>query len=158
MPRWRSSRFSSSLPGILAGVATVLALLTAWHSIGHMRHLLGRERASYAALTPDQRRREPITAAGLDGQIFDFFNHYLSKGDRVYFQVMPSGFSSDYDLPTIVQALGRFYFLPAVQTSDLKHATVVVSYFEDPALLHQTFITQVRAGLQPLWVSRIRSP
>ncbi len=69
-----------------------------------------------------------------------------------------AGTRSDYDLPTIVQALGRFYFLPAVQTSDLKDATVVVSYFEDPALLHRKFITQVRAGLQPLWVSRIRSP
>jgi len=45
-----------------------------------------------------------------------------------------------------------------VQTSDLKDATVVVSYFEDPALLHRKFITQVRAGLQPLWVSRIRLP
>jgi hypothetical protein len=123
-----------------------------------MRHLLGRERASYAALTPDERRREPATAAGLDGGIFDFFDRYLTKGDRVYFQVMPSGFSSDYDLPTIVQALGRFYFLPAVQTADLKDATVVVSYFEDPALLHQKFATQVRAGLQPLWVSRVRSP
>jgi hypothetical protein len=136
----------------------VLALLTAWHSLNHMRHLLGRERASYASLTPDERRRSPVTAVGLDGQIFDFYASLLSRGDRVYFQVMPGGFSSDYDLPTIVQALGRFYLLPAVQTTDLKDATVVVSYFEDPALLHTKFITQVRAGLQPLWVSRIRSP
>ena len=123
-----------------------------------MRRLLERERAAYATLTPDERRRGPVSAAGLDGGIFDFYAQYLSKGDRVYFQVMPSGFSSDYDLPTIVQALGRFYFLPAVQTTDLNDATVVVSYFEDPALLHRKFITQVRAGLQPLWVSRIRSP
>jgi hypothetical protein len=123
-----------------------------------MRRLLEREHASYAALTPDERRRAPVAAAGLDGGIFDFFAQYLSKGDRVYFQVMPSGYSSDYDLPTIVQALGRFYFLPAVQTTDLNDATVVVSYFEDPALLHRKFITQVRAGLQPLWVSRIRPP
>ena len=123
-----------------------------------MRHLLLREGASYGALTPDNRRHAPVSAAGLDGGIFDFFAQYLSKGDRVYFQVMPSGFSSDYDLPTIVQALGRFYFLPAVQTADLNDATVVVSYFEDPALLHRKFITQVRAGLQPLWVSRIRPP
>jgi hypothetical protein len=123
-----------------------------------MRHLLLREGASYAALTPDDRRRAPVAAAGLDGGIFDFYARYLWKGDRVYFQVMPSGFSSDYDLPTIVQALGRFYLLPAVQTTDLNDATVVVSYFEDPALLHRKFITQVRAGLQPLWVSRIRPP
>jgi hypothetical protein len=123
-----------------------------------MRHLLDREGVFYAAQTPEERNREPAAAAGLDGGIFEFFDRYLTKGDRVYIQVMPSGFSSDYDLPTIVAALGRFYFLPAVQTSDLKHATVVVSYFEDPGLLHQKFVTQVRAGLQPLWVSRIRSP
>ena len=57
-----------------------------------------------------------------------------------------------------MQPLGRFYLLPAVQTTDLTDATVVVSYFEDPALLHMKFITQVQAGLQPLWVSRIRAP
>ena len=107
---------------------------------------------------PTSAAARPSRPPGSTARSSTSIDQYLSKGDRVYFQVMPSGFSSDYDLPTIVQALGRFYFLPAVQTSDLKDATVVVSYFEDPALLHRKFITQVRAGLQPLWVSRIRSP
>jgi hypothetical protein len=99
-----------------------------------------------------------VTAVGLNGGIFDFYAERLARGDRVYFQVSPGGFSSNYDLPTIVEALGRFYFLPAVQTDDLSKATVVVSYFADPAQLHVKFITQVRAGLQPLWVSRIKAP
>jgi hypothetical protein len=71
---------------------------------------------------------------------------------------MPSGYGPNFDLPGIVEALGRFYFLPAVQTASLRDATVVVSYFADPSLLHVTFLTQVRAGLQPLWVSRISAP
>ena len=146
------------LSGVLAAVATALALLSAWHSIGHMRRILGAERSSYSTMTAADRRRLPVTNATLDGQIFDFFAAYLTKGDRVYFQVMPSGFSPAFDLPSIVAALGRWYLLPAMQTTDLKNATVVVSYFEDPARLHIPFITQVRAGLQPLWVSRIKSP
>jgi hypothetical protein len=146
------------LSGALAAVATALALLSAWHSVGHMRRILGAERASYRALSATDRRRLPVSNMTLDGQIFDFYAAYLSKGDRVYFQVMPSGFSPAFDLPSIVAALGRWYFLPATQTTDLKKATVVVSYFEDPARLHVKFLTQVRAGLQPLWVSRIRAP
>jgi hypothetical protein len=159
---WRSNRSSralaATLSGALATVATAFALVSAWHSIRHVHRTLETERVFYASLTPAQRRREPVTNAGFDGQIFDFFDSLLTRGDRVYFQVMPSGFSSDYDLPTIVQALGRYYFLPAMQTSDLARATVVVSYFADPSLLHVKFVTQVRAGLQPLWVSRIKAP
>jgi hypothetical protein len=146
------------LSGVLAAVATALALLSAWHSIGHMRRILGAERSSYSAMAAAQRRRLPVANATLDGQIFDFFAAYLAKGDRVYFQVMPSGYSPSFDLPSIVAALGRWYLLPAMQTTDLKNATVVVSYFEDPAKLHVKFLTQVRAGLQPLWVSRIKAP
>ena len=143
---------------MLAGAATALALLSAWHAVGHMRRLLGEERTTYSAMTAADRRRAPVTRAGLDGQIFDFFAAFLVRGDRVYFQVMPSGYSPDFDLPGIVQALGRFYFLPAVQTENVGDATVVVSYFADPSLLDVKFVTQVRAGLQPLWVSRIRAP
>ena len=146
------------LSGALAAVATAIALVSAWHSVGHIRRLLQAERPAYAALDSTASRREPVTHAGLDGQIFDFFAAYLQRGDRVYFQVMPSGYSPEFDLPGIIEALGRYYFLPAVQTTSLADATVVISYFEDPSQLHRTFLTQVRAGLQPLWVSRIRAP
>ena len=80
------------------------------------------------------------------------------KGDRVYFQVRESGFSSFYDYPTAFAYGARFYFLPALQATRLKDATVVVTYFEDPQQLHVRYITQQRAGLQPIFVSRIRSP
>ena len=123
-----------------------------------MHRVLGAERKADAALTPTERRQAPVSQLQMNGGIFDFFAAYLAPGDRVYFQVEPSGFSSNLDLPTAISDLGNFYFLPAMQTTSLADATVVVSYFEDPSLLHMKFITQVRAGLQPIWVSRIRSP
>ena len=90
---------------MLAGAATVFALLSAWHSVGHMRRILGEERATYSAMTPTERRRLPVTHATLDGQIFDFYADFLVKGDRVYLQVMPSGFSPAFDLPKEVLSM-----------------------------------------------------
>ena len=82
----------------------------------------------------------------------------MGRGDRIYFQVKPSGFGRFFDLPSIVAAVGRFYLLPAVQVPDLREATVVLSYFADPSLLHIHFPIQSRAGLQPIFVSRIKTP
>src|SRR5579884_3423253 len=113
---------------LLAGAATVLALVSAWHSGRHMWHLLGRERTVYAAYTPAEREHAPIAAATLPPDVFDFYAAYLARGDRVYYQVLPSGLSHATDLPTAVETVGRFYLLPAVQVADLAHATVVVSY------------------------------
>jgi len=146
------------LSGVLAGVATALALLSAWHSVGHMRRLLREERATNRALTPAERRQAPVAHAQLNGQIFDFFAAYLAKGDRVYFQVRESGFSSYLDYQTAFAYAARYLFLPALQTTNLKDATVVVTYFEDPKQLHVHYITQQEAGLQPIFVSRIRAP
>jgi hypothetical protein len=143
---------------VLAAVATVIALYSAWHSIGHMHRLLTVEGQAAAQLTDVQRRQAPVTSFAMSGDIFDFFARYLLPGDRVYFQVMPSGYGTGFDLPQAVEALGRFYFLPAVQATKLKDATVVVSYFADPGLLHRKFVLQVRAGLQTLFVSRISAP
>jgi hypothetical protein len=148
----------STLSTGFAAAATIIALASAWHSIGHVRRVMGAERQDDAALSTAARRQMPVTTFTMSGDIFDFFDSYLVKGDRVYFQVMPSGFTSELDLPQAVAVLGRFYFLPAVQTENLDDATVVVSYFADPSLLHVKFLTQVRAGLQTLFVSRIKAP
>src|SRR5262249_13177019 len=120
---WAGSR-SRQLSGLLAAIATGIALFSAWHSVGHVRHRLQDDRATWAALDAAARRRAPVTRAALDGQIFDFFAAYLARGDRVYFQVMPGAYSASFDLPGIIEALGRFYFLPAVQTTNLADATV----------------------------------
>jgi hypothetical protein len=154
--RWTSGRALAA--EVLAAIATVLALYSAWHSIGHERRIIAADRAGDTALTATARRQAPVNSFKMSGDVFDFFAHYLAKGDRVYFQVMPSGYTSELDLPGAVEALGRFYFLPAVQTDNLSDATVVVSYYADPSLLHTKYITQVRACLQTLFVSRIRPP
>ena len=63
-------------------VATVLGTpLSAWHSIGHMRRLLGaRSARPTRARHPTSAAGRPSPAAGLDGQIFDFFDAYLVEG------------------------------------------------------------------------------
>ena len=95
------------LSGALAGVATAIALVSAWHSVGHIRRLLEAGVAHRLAPTTRGVERRIGGALGLDGQIFDFFAAYLQRGDRVYFQVMPSGYSPEFDLPGIIEALGR---------------------------------------------------
>ena len=144
--------------GVLAAAACGLAAFSAWHSGRHVWHQLDSEAATFRTLTPLERREQPITDIDVPPSIFDFYATYVGRGDRVYYQVLPSGLASDLTLPEAITAVGRFYLLPAVQTTSLRDATVVVSYFEDPALLHLRFVTQVEAGLQPLYVSRLRSP
>ena len=95
---------------------------------------------------------------GLPADVFDFYADHLKPGDRFYLQVQPGGFGQFFDLPGIFGALGRFYFLPAVQVDDVHRATVVLSYHADPGELGLHFPTQVRAGEQPIYVSRIGTP
>ena len=143
---------------LVVGVATVLALVSAWHSGPRRWDRLGAQRVQYAAYTAVERRHAPITSVGLPPDVFDFYASFLDRGDRVYYQVLPSGYSTFMDLPTIVERLGEYYLLPSVQVTDIADATVVVSYMTDPGLLHVHFVTQKRAGLQLYFVSRIRAP
>jgi hypothetical protein len=148
-PRW--------LPTAFATAASVLALASAWHSGRHMWHRITGDYSTYSRLSPADQRHAPAAELGLDGNIFDWYAQHVFRGDRVYFQVLPSGLGS-MDLPTAVGYAGSFYLLPAVQVTDPRKATVVVSYFADPSFLHLRFVTQLRAGEQPIFVSRIRGP
>jgi hypothetical protein len=142
----------------LAALATVVALASALHSGGHVwRHLVDQHRV-YAAYDDTQRRRAPIEGLGLPADIFDFYRQYVVPGDRVYFQVRESGFSRFLDYRTAFRYAGRYAFLPALEATELEDATVVVTFFEDPKRLHVRYITQQQAGLQPVFVSRIRAP
>jgi hypothetical protein len=152
------SRRARSASGAFAAAASLLALASAWHSGGHVLGLLRAGYATYAPLCETQRRQAPTAGFEIPGSIFDFFAAHIVPGDRVYYQVLPSGLSSNVTLPEAVAAIGNFYLLPGVETTDLADATVVVSWFEDPGLLHVRFLTQVQAGAQPLFVSRIRVP
>ncbi len=151
-------KLGSRLAGLTAAAATALAVFSAWHSGGYTWRLLDSGYATYAPMTSADRRQVLAAHVGVPGSIFDFYSTYIVPGDRIYFQVMPSGLSTDLTLPEAVAAIGRFYLLPGVETTNLADATVVVSFYEDPSLLHVKFITQVEAGLQPIWVSRIKAP
>jgi hypothetical protein len=142
----------------IVAVVVAIALYSAWHSGGHVWRRLSADRRTYAAYTSVERRQAPIDSVGLPGDIFDFYTAHLLPGDRFYLQVEPGGYGQFFDLPQLVAALGRFYFLPAVQVADVRHATVVISYYANPADLHVHFPTQVEAGLQPIYVSRISAP
>jgi hypothetical protein len=137
-------------------LALVLALLSSWHSGGHVWRALRSERLTYDGLSPTEQQHAFITAMTLPPDAFDFYRPFVGKGDRVYYQVSPSGLSSFFTLEQAIEAAGRFYLLPSVQTGDLDQATVVVSFAADPGLLHRHFITQQREGLQENFVSRIR--
>ena len=143
---------------VVVSAATVLALVSAWHSGRHMWHRLDQDYATYRSYTDLQRREAFFSLVELPPGVFDWYAQYLGRGDRVYYQVEPSGLSSFLDLPTAVELVGNYYLLPAVQVTDLRKATVVVSYLADPGLLHVKFVTQKRLGLQLMFVSRIRAP
>jgi hypothetical protein len=141
----------------IVAAATVLALVSAWHSGRHMWHRLDQDYRTYSGYTDLQRRHAPLSVLQLDGAVFDWYAKYVDRGDRVYYQVLPSGLGT-MDLPTAVRFAGSFYLLPAVQVTDPRKATVVVSFMADPKFLHLHFITQQRSGLQPIFVSRVRAP
>ena len=114
---------------------------------------------TYAAYTDAQRRHAPIDGLGCPATSSTSTASTSCRGDRVYFQVLRERLQPvprPADRPFRSRAASTC--CPAVQATDLKDATVVVSYFEDPKLLHVRFITQQRAGLQPIFVSRIRAP
>jgi hypothetical protein len=151
------ARTPASTAAIVAA-ATVLALVSAFHSGGHVWRLLGSQRETYAPLNDTERRRLPLEQIGVPGAVFDFYASYIVPGDRLYFQVRPGRPGATLDLPAAFAAAGRFYLLPGVQTENLADATVVISYFENPSDLHIPFTTQRQDGQQPVYVSRIRAP
>jgi hypothetical protein len=139
-----------------AAVAIALAGASAFMHAPDVWSRLGRERARDAALTAEQREHAPLDALPLPANVFDFYRAFLRSGDRVYFQVLESGFGQFADLPTVVATVGRYYLLPAVAVARLEDANVVVSWEADPGLLGVEFEEQHRAGLQLFFVSRIR--
>jgi hypothetical protein len=143
---------------VVVSAATALALVSAWHSGRHMWHRLTFEHGAYKTYTDVERLHAPLAGLTLDPFVFDWYAKYLAPGDRVYYQVLPSGLSSDLDLPKAVSMGGSFYLLPTVSVDDVRDATVVVSYLADPGLLGVKYVTQQRLGLQLMFVSRIKAP
>jgi hypothetical protein len=139
---------------VAAGVSCV-ALVSVWHSAAPTWHRLVRDHDTYAAYSRRDREQAPAVRAGISGDLFDLFASNLRRGDRVYFQVPHKPYGT-LDLHDTIAALGRFFFLPAVEVANPGDATAVVSYDADPKLLHRAFITQVSSGDNHL--SRVSYP
>jgi hypothetical protein len=133
-------------------LVTLLALgsvtYSGWHVWSGLQH---RYRAA-APLTATERRRLPLARIGAPAGVFDFYDYYTGRGDRIFIDVGPGA-----SRPAVTTA-ARFSLLPATVTSSLADATVVISYGTDPRRLKVPFVTQVRLGRKPVYVSRISSP
>jgi len=60
------------------------------------------------------------------------------------------------DLHDTIAALGRYFFLPAVEVRSLDRATVVFSFDADPRVLGRRFVGQLRWGSS--YLSRLSYP
>jgi hypothetical protein len=137
---------------VAVGAATVVSLASVWHSGGHVWRRIETDHRTFSSLTERQRVQAPATGVQLDGNIFDWYAHFLAKGDRFYVQVDAE------HIPRVVRMLASYYLLPAAEVDDPSRATVVISYQADPSTLGVHYLTQAQAGAQPLFVSRIRPP
>jgi hypothetical protein len=148
-------RFPATPSTSIAALAAGVALYSAWHSGGHVWRQFSADYRTYSAYTAVERRHAPLEKIPLPSDVFDFYAEHVKRGDRIYFQVEPVPFGNYLDLPGIIAAAGRFYLLPAVQVTDLRKATVVVSFREDPKRLHLRFVDQAQYGSRPIFVSRV---
>jgi hypothetical protein len=147
---------SSRVAWAAAGIATAIALVSALGSARGTWHRLNGDYRVYAAYTDEQRRLAPIGPTGFAADLFTFYASTLEDGDRVYFQVPRRPYGT-LDLHDTVAALGRFFFLPAIEVTDLDDATVVVSYDANPASLHRKFLLQRQNG-DRFFFSRLAAP
>ena len=131
---------------------TVLALASVVYSAGHVWRTLEHRYRDSASLAGAERRRQPLDRLGAAGAAFDFYGYYTGEGDRVFVDVRPGARLAGFTTAAV------FSLLPATVTSNLADATVVVSYGTDPKRLKVPFVTQVRLGRNPVYVSRISSP
>lgn len=141
---------ASAAPTLFAVAAAVAAIVSAIHSGTSVRDRLDSERATYAGMSSARRAGVPLAGIGVPGDVFAFYARYVAPGDRVYLQV---GARS-----AAFAAAASFELLPATVTTALTDATVVLSYDEDPSLLHTAFVTQRRDGSRDIYVSRIGNP
>jgi hypothetical protein len=141
--------------GAAAAAAFVLLFHSAWIGVPHSWDMLRSQYAVYGSLSPADRQRHFGAAVPLDMGLFDFYRANLHAGDRYWIQIPDDAFSNFADKRTVVSSVARLYLLPAVNVDRLRDANVVLSWDDDPGLLHLRYSAQARAGLQLIFVSRI---
>jgi hypothetical protein len=141
-------------------VAGVVAFGVAIASVVHTGPTVDRRlrdaRATYAAMSKHDRETLYVTSLGLPPDQFAWYAQYVGRGDRLFYQVQPSGLGEFVDQPHAVEDVGRYALLPAKSVESLDKANVVVTWNEDPDALHIPFEAQERLGLQLFFVSRIK--
>jgi hypothetical protein len=145
------------LVGSAVAAATVAALVwSGWHDVPRSWRLMRDQHVQYASMTRTQRDQAFGALVPIRMDIFDFWRAWLRPGDRYYIQIPNEAFSSTADKKLVVRTISHLYLLPATEAKDLADATVVLSWDDDPAKLHLHYIEQERAGLQLIFVSRVR--
>jgi hypothetical protein len=139
----------------LATAVVVALAYSAWRDVPHSWRLLDSQHAAYAGYTRDQRDRAFGTAIPMPMEIIDFWRAGLRPWDRYWIQMPFEAFSSNGDKKYVAELISHVYLLPAIEATDLAHATVVLSWDADPATLHLKFWEQRRSGQQLIYVSRI---
>jgi hypothetical protein len=145
---------------VVLGVAGVLAsgllVLTVVREVPNTLNRLRSERAEFVSLSAHEREQAYGTRIPLRMDVFDFYRAHLRAGDRYWIQVDPTPFSVFDNKAEIVRAVGRMALFPAVEANDPEDADVILSWDKDPGSLPYRYSEQFRAGLQLLFVSRVR--
>ena len=139
--------------GVIA-TAAILAASVA-RDVPRSWSVVRSERASFAGYSELQRAQAFGALLPLPMSYFDWYRQYLRPDDRYFVQIEPAAFSSFVDKATLVRRVAHLYLLPSLEATDLSHATVVLSWDDDPARLHVRFSSQARLGEQLFFVSRI---
>jgi hypothetical protein len=156
----KALRLTAPPRGLVPTLAALCALAVAIASVIHtgpkVDRRLRHDRATYAAMSKHDRETLYITSLGLPPDYFDWYAQYVGRGDRLFYQVQPSGLGEFIDQPHAVEDVGRYALLPAKSVDSLSEANTVVTWNQDPALLGVPFDEQQRLGLQLFFVSRIK--
>jgi hypothetical protein len=140
----------------VGALATLLVL--AWSiraDVPRAWTVMRAEHRRFVGYTSRERDQAYGTLLPLDMSNFEWYRQYLRPDDRYFIQIEPAAFSSFIDKATLVRRVAHLYLLPSVEARDLAHATVVLSWDDDPGLLHLRYSSQERLGLQLFFVSRI---
>jgi hypothetical protein len=117
---------------------------------------LQNDRTRFGSMSAAERDRAYVDLIPLRKDVFDFYRTYLRPGDRYWVQVDPGAFSEFVDYATVVRSVGRMALMPSIEVERPDDADVILSWDKDPGLLPYKYSEQHRAGLQLLFVSRVK--
>ena len=128
---------------------------SAVRAVPRSHDMLRSQYASYRYETKAEKERLFGTKIPVAMEVLDFWRHWLRDDDRYYVQMPFEAFSSFADKRFAVREVSNLYLLPAVETTRLDDATVVLTWDADPNKLGLRYSNQQRAGLQNIFFSRV---